>query len=129
MFLDSVSSEVSNDEESAGSLRFLTSLSRFRWPLLEDAESFRILTLSPGTGNENLCEFLERDQFRNCPTYEAISYVWGDPTPADIILLSDPGREDGCQGHPISENLSAALHRFRHSSEERLLWVDALCID
>ncbi|KAF2803485.1 uncharacterized protein BDZ99DRAFT_399646, partial [Mytilinidion resinicola] len=56
------------------------------------------------------------------PTYEALSYTWGD--------MSTTTTMDLC-GHPfsISNNLESALRHLRQDSEWRDLWVDAICID
>lgn len=53
--------------------------------------------------------------------YEALSYVWGDTDNQQNICLD---------GHPfkITKNLHAALFHMRKAGE-RILWVDALCIN
>ncbi|KAI8268418.1 hypothetical protein K4K58_005200 [Colletotrichum sp. SAR11_239] len=56
------------------------------------------------------------------PDYEALSYVWGDASPSEHILIEE-------HTVPITTNLHSALVHLRHSSEARTLWVDALCID
>ncbi|KAI8167338.1 Heterokaryon incompatibility protein 6, OR allele [Colletotrichum sp. SAR 10_70] len=56
------------------------------------------------------------------PDYEALSYVWGDATPSEHILIEE-------HTVPITTNLHSALVHLRHSSEARTLWVDALCIN
>ena len=58
----------------------------------------------------------------NCPSFEAISYAWGNQTPTRAITL---------QGRPflITENLHAALLQLRLPDRERILWIDALCIN
>ncbi|KAJ4354549.1 uncharacterized protein N0V89_006286 [Didymosphaeria variabile] len=54
--------------------------------------------------------------------YEALSYVWAEiPGEAEI-------RVDGIQ-HKITRNLGQALEQFRYSDRDRLLWVDAICIN
>ncbi|KAK6840011.1 hypothetical protein PG987_005877 [Apiospora arundinis] len=56
------------------------------------------------------------------PRYEALSYVWGDPSMENVLFLD---------GYPVSitENLHLALTHLRHETGVRRLWVDALCID
>ncbi|KAF9691422.1 hypothetical protein EKO04_010878 [Ascochyta lentis] len=56
------------------------------------------------------------------PTFEALSYVWGDHNITAPITL---------HGHAFSvtSNLHAALKHLRHQDKERVLWVDALCIN
>ncbi|KXH62843.1 hypothetical protein CNYM01_03704 [Colletotrichum nymphaeae SA-01] len=54
--------------------------------------------------------------------YEALSYAWGDTTKKVKILL---------EGQPfkITKNLETALRRLRAAKEDRLLWIDAVCIN
>jgi hypothetical protein len=54
--------------------------------------------------------------------YDALSYVWGKPDETLPICV------DGVQ-FPVTVNLHAALSRLRHRSIERILWVDAVCIN
>ncbi|OCL10920.1 HET-domain-containing protein [Glonium stellatum] len=55
-------------------------------------------------------------------TYEALSYVWGDPTRSRQIILN------GC-AFGVTQNLEAALRHLRREDVERRLWVDAICIN
>jgi hypothetical protein len=54
--------------------------------------------------------------------YEALSYEWGPVLPECQILLN---------GHSfnIRQNLWNALRYLRNENEERVLWIDALCIN
>lgn len=54
--------------------------------------------------------------------FEALSYVWGDPSIRDEICCS------GCKV-AITVNLHRALTRLRRGAETRLIWADALCIN
>lgn len=56
------------------------------------------------------------------PRYEALSYVWGDPKITTQIQVHD-------MYHEVTVNLALALRYLRHRDEERILWVDALCIN
>jgi hypothetical protein len=59
--------------------------------------------------------------------YEAVSYTWGDPVEGWQL---DDQRMNLCSlNETIKGNLAAALRRFRHETNERRLWVDALCIN
>lgn len=55
--------------------------------------------------------------------YEAVSYTWGAPTFPKILIC-----QDNSILH-ITENLDAALRRFRLEDRNRYLWVDAVCIN
>jgi len=54
--------------------------------------------------------------------FEALSYVWGDLRETSNIFLN---------GEPfnITTNLEMALRQLRSDTEDRNLWVDALCIN
>ena len=54
--------------------------------------------------------------------YEALSYVWGDPDETVPILINE-------HRFNITVNLYAALSRLRDRSFERIIWVDAVCIN
>jgi len=55
--------------------------------------------------------------------YEALSYVWGNPDETVPIKIGE---------HcfiKVTKNLHAALLRLRNHSFERIVWVDAVCIN
>ncbi|RAH62841.1 HET-domain-containing protein [Aspergillus piperis CBS 112811] len=54
--------------------------------------------------------------------YEALSYVWGSGTSSRTIILN------GCR-FPVTENLYVALSYLRNRQLERIVWVDAICIN
>lgn len=54
--------------------------------------------------------------------YEALSYTWGSNVSDDRIWL-------GIQQVEVTENLYCALKNLRHAEQDRILWIDALCID
>ena len=59
------------------------------------------------------------------PPYEALSYVWGIESASCQIQIN------GCQ-FPIKPNLEAALRALAKpptAPSERLLWIDAICIN
>ncbi|KAF0332624.1 HET domain-containing protein [Colletotrichum asianum] len=55
-------------------------------------------------------------------TYEALSYTWGDSTKIAEVII------DG-QKVAVTVNLYDALLHLRNAGEDRILWVDALCIN
>lgn len=62
-------------------------------PLDVERNEIRLLVLQPGVGNstvevEILHEFLEKH-----PTYESLSYVWGDPTVTKAVHVVDKRRK------------------------------------
>ncbi|KAH7333201.1 heterokaryon incompatibility protein-domain-containing protein [Rhexocercosporidium sp. MPI-PUGE-AT-0058] len=92
-------------------------------PLDSTTQEIRLITLHPNTSlTAPITITLSTTSLLTQPAYEAISYVWGDPTITTPITL------DGI-AVPVTTNLETALRHFRLSSEERILWADALCIN
>jgi len=84
-----------------------------------------LLLLAPGKGSEPLQGTLSCYDLRDIPSYEALSYAWGDPRSDDIIRI-----QIGKDFTPhISPNLFAALRKLRLPLKPRRLWIDALCIN
>lgn len=54
--------------------------------------------------------------------YEALSYTWGDSAHTEDILLND-------SVFHVTKNLHAAFQHLRDRVFERVLWVDAICIN
>jgi hypothetical protein len=95
-------------------------------PLPSGSDSIRLLRLMPHedeTANIQ-CELFEYrlQNLRGSHLYEALSYVWGNPDKKLPILLNN-------YSFDVTVNLHAALLRLRNDSMERVVWVDAICID
>ncbi|KAK0638496.1 heterokaryon incompatibility protein-domain-containing protein, partial [Cercophora newfieldiana] len=102
--------------------------------------SIRLLRLLPSRGRESpihgkmICCPLPHDILED-GLYEALSYVWGSPDDPRCIHLQD----DDLLGHgttrpssgvlSVTRNLHEALIRLRHAHVDRILWIDAICIN
>ena len=88
-------------------------------PILSSNE-IRLFQLEPGHC-EIRCSLTVHRLDAN-PTYEAISYTWGNPRKAHLII---------CNGQHlyIGKNLFQALCQLRRNGQTALLWIDALCIN
>ena len=84
--------------------------------------SIRLLELLPGTELEPICGQLFHAKFDEAPSYEALSYCWGNTS--SLISISLNGNE-----FSVTPSLFAALKRLRRLSGSRILWIDAVCID
>ncbi|KAF2625775.1 HET-domain-containing protein, partial [Macroventuria anomochaeta] len=84
----------------------------------------RILTVYPSAKEDATLEasLYVADLKPLSPSYEALSYVWGDSLEATSLLI---------QGYhlPITDNSFSALRRIQHQYNLRDLWVDAVCTD
>ena len=54
--------------------------------------------------------------------YQALSYVWGDPIEIKSIQVNN-------QGFGVTTNLFNGLQRLRSKTKNRIIWVDAICIN
>ncbi|KUJ11220.1 HET-domain-containing protein, partial [Mollisia scopiformis] len=92
-------------------------------PLKQQHQEIRLVTLQPGKWDDPIqCELSTMHLHEAHSSYEALSYVWdAEPGSGEMIL----------NGHPrdVTKNFFLALRRLRKSSDIRVLWVDALCID
>jgi Heterokaryon incompatibility protein (HET) len=56
------------------------------------------------------------------PSFQALSYVWGEKTDTRPIIVSDTKVR-------VTANLFLALSHIRKDSDDVVLWIDALCIN
>lgn len=67
--------------------------------------------------------------------YEALSYVWGsEEDKQPIYIHSSDGNGDNCSAGNfrclrVTTNLHAALSHIRDRLMDRVLWIDAICIN
>jgi hypothetical protein len=91
-------------------------------PLNHEARSIRLVSIKKGTQDSVLHANLLHVSLDNAPSYEALSYVWGE--------MRNPGRLtlNGLE-MAITNNLEGTLLQLRSEMDDRLLWVDAICIN
>ena len=116
----------------------------YNWSQLDSQAQIRLvkITASPGTRNsavdrnvvernviashcpkrDLLCEIIHGD-IGSLPKYEAVSYTWRDYQ-REIPLQTTDHRFIR-----INASLYACLQRLMADTDERLLWVDQICID
>ena len=63
------------------------------------------------------------EQIEDNPQYDALSYMWGDPSVTRQIYL------DHDHAVPITVSLKNVLRHLRLRNKVRRLWVDAVCIN
>ncbi|KAF1968540.1 HET-domain-containing protein [Bimuria novae-zelandiae CBS 107.79] len=103
-------------------------MSQYRYsPLSSGHDSIRLLRLMPHDDEsaDIQCELFEyslQNPSRGTHLYEALSYVWGDPEKMLPVRMHT-------HSFNVTVNLHAALLRLRNHYMERILWVDAICID
>jgi hypothetical protein len=89
---------------------------------LSSPRSIRLLDLLPSPDLDASLEATLMEASLDNSNYEALSYVWGsrfgtEPFTCDGKLLL------------ITPNCESALRHLRLKDKQRILWVDAICID
>ena len=99
-----------------------TTLYRYN-PITLGGSEMRLIELDPGTSRTDLviCK-LFAVPLTQAPTYEALSYTWGNPS--DLVQISINSWKVA-----VTRNLQRALLQLRDAKIPRTLWVDAICID
>jgi hypothetical protein len=91
-------------------------------PLDKAANEIRLVTIRAAKVADHVYCSLGKYAPSEVPAYEALSYAWGSAADTNSIVL------DGFD-FQVTTNLHAALRRLRRENQDRLLWIDALCIN
>lgn len=85
-------------------------------------KEIRTLTLKAGSDASQIRCSMSVVSLDDIPTYEALSYAWGQASnPKQIEVNNRPIF--------VTSNLHSALSHLRHTTIDRDLWVDAVCIN
>jgi hypothetical protein len=85
--------------------------------------AIRLLTLLPGIRDSIICCSLAVATLDDDLHYEALSYTWGDSTIKREININ----HNHCL--QVTANLETALQYLRYPDNDRVLWIDAICIN
>lgn len=106
-------------------------LTGFPYQPLDDSQSeIRLITILPEDLNDEIKCSIHHASLMTCPSYHALSYVWGDGSSGhhQKTTLQLDGVEISA-----TKNLLDALRQLRHSiaggGEQLCVWIDALCIN
>lgn len=96
------------------------------------AYHIRLVSILPGEWDETLCcsihsVKLPRQWERRSSqflSYEALSYVWGSTSEKVPVFCSPSGKAVF-----VTPNCLFAMRRLRLSTETRVVWIDAVCIN
>jgi hypothetical protein len=89
---------------------------------LQDSDEIRLLCLEPRSSGDKIECTIKHVKFSDSPVYEALSYMWGPQNVLQYIFVSG-------NNILVRENLWCALQHLRLESENRVLWIDAMCIN
>lgn len=92
------------------------------YTVLPAIDAIRLLRLHPRQeGSEIRCT-LQTTYLSANPTYTALSYEWGEAKNQKTVTLNG-------QKVCVRANLWRFLSRLSHAYDDRVLWVDAICIN
>jgi hypothetical protein len=95
-------------------------------PLPPGHDSIRLLILLPNKDKTAKIKCLLFDyaveSSKQNHLYEALSYVWGEPTKTVSIFIGE-------HLFNVTENLHTALLHLRNHFLQRIIWIDAVCIN
>lgn len=92
-------------------------------PIDLEGHIFRLLRVLKGSSGNVRCEIFDAYLGdRGAVKYEALSYTWGGLSKAYDVEVN--GRTMA-----VTHNLLSALLSLRSSHQDRILWIDAICID
>jgi hypothetical protein len=89
---------------------------------LPNRPAIRLVVLHRGDRDDPIKITLKHSAFADKPKYEALSYAWGGPNNTKAVDINGTSV-------PVRRNLDRALRHFRKKDEERVLWIDAICIN
>ncbi|KAH8596246.1 heterokaryon incompatibility protein-domain-containing protein [Bisporella sp. PMI_857] len=85
-------------------------------------DEFRLLHLHSGPRGSAIAASLVTHSLSQPPQYDALSYVWGPPRLSASITV------DGAKIY-ITRHLRRCLQHLRLEGIERVIWIDAVCIN
>lgn len=111
------------DELSAAQLATIDGPRFIYSPLDPKVDGIRLVVLEPSLDHFSTVKCsLRHVTFGERPKYEALSYTWGDQeTQGEISIQGQVFR--------VGRNLLEALKFLRDPEKERVIWIDAICIN
>lgn len=91
-------------------------------PLSHGPSAIRLLRIHRGKPEDPILCSLFESVLDSGSGFDALSYVWGDLDKLAKIQLN-------AEDFAITQNLESALRQFRNPSQDRVIWIDALCIN
>ncbi|KAL8346338.1 hypothetical protein RB598_000306 [Gaeumannomyces tritici] len=90
----------------------------------------RVLRLLPGPPSEPIRCQLDTVSLEGDVAYQAVSYVWGSDQLSQFVIV-ERGNNNNNKGARLDVTASAhaVLKKLRSRWQERVLWIDGLCIN
>lgn len=90
--------------------------------IVQDRHEIRIIVLRKGKSDDPVMCDIKHVSFNESPSYEALSYTWGERTDKVQITLAN-------SKFWVTQNLFLALRQLRSEECDKCLWIDAICIN
>ncbi|KAF2252854.1 HET-domain-containing protein, partial [Trematosphaeria pertusa] len=100
----------------------LTGRAKFHYRPLQSPHALRLVHLYAGHRKDEIRCRIFHATLEDHPVFEALSYTWGDS-----ILSHEIYSDEGTVR--VTANCASALRDLRHTSRDRFLWIDAICIN
>jgi hypothetical protein len=106
--------------------------SEHRYSPLSEQGNIRLVRLMPHEDEKaplqcQLFEYPLQRQGEGTHLYEALSYVWGSEHNRQTIYIQSDNKDN--DRLLVTANLHAALSHLRDRFVERIIWIDAICIN
>lgn len=104
-----------------------------------DAGEFRLVTLLHGAQSDDIRVSISTHPLPGADpeweinssddiSWQALSYTWGNLNEVENISVVQPDGRGGAD-LSVTRNLTEALRHLRYNDKDRLMWIDAICID
>jgi hypothetical protein len=100
-------------------------------PLQTGYQEIRLAVLLTGKKDDEIVCKIHHCPLESCPSYVALSYVWGDSEQTRPLFLTRHGDDKNLKKQVlrITSNLEDALRSFRDGADSIAVWIDAICIN
>jgi hypothetical protein len=95
----------------------------YQYKPMQNPQEIRLLNIKPANKTAEIHLSITLHVLHQNPTYEALSYTWGDPRKTETVICNEVGNTLS-----ITQNCGAALRRLRQEDKQRTVWIDQLCI-
>lgn len=94
----------------------------YQYESLPAPDHIRLITILPGDWGLAIKLGIEHADINLHPKYECLSYAWGTDDHKRSVTIN-------ASSLPVTATLHVALEHLRHASQERKIWIDAICIN
>lgn len=94
----------------------------YQYESLTASDHIRLINILPANRGSAIKLNIEHADINSHPEYECLSYAWGEDDHKLSVTIDDSSLL-------VTATLYVALEHLRHASQERKIWIDAVCIN